>query len=318
MIFLTAGMGGGTGTGAAPVIAKAAREMGILTVGVVTKPFLFESGRRMKVAEGGIVEMQKAADTLIIIPNQNLFRIANEKTTFADAFAMADQVLCSGISCITDLVVKEGLVNLDFADVCSIMSEMGSAMIGTGEGTGERRAFRAAEAAISNPLLHDTSMKTARGVLISITGGEGLTLFEVDEAANRIRQEVDADANIIVGATVEPALHDAVRVSVVATGLDHTVNSQIVSMSGWRPAEPVPHLTLAAAESPEPAPMELSSPWAHAPIPVNAVETESLSAPVIPFPAATEARYPIRRRSFLERLGVTSETRSPARASGWR
>ena len=318
MIFLTAGMGGGTGTGAAPVIAKAAREMGILTVGVVTKPFLFESGRRMKIAEGGIAEMQKAVDTLIIVPNQNLFRIANEKTTFADAFAMADQVLCSGISCITDLMVKEGLVNLDFADVCSIVSEMGSAMIGTGEAAGERRALRAAEAAIANPLLHDTSMKSARGVLISITGGDALTLFEVDEAANRIRQEVDDDANIIVGATVEPALHDVVRVSVVATGVDQTAKSQIVSMSDRPPAEPVSHLTL-AVESVEPAPMEPSALQAHALVAVKDVETEPISAPVIPFPAPIERRNPIRRRSLLERLGVTaSETQSPPRASGWR
>src|SRR5271167_1792673 len=206
MVFVTAGMGGGTGTGAAPVIATVAREMGILTVGVVTKPFHFESGRRMRVAETGIAEMQKAVDTLIIIPNQNLFRVANEKTTFADAFAMADQALCSGVACITDLIVKEGLVNLDFADVCSIMNEMGTAMIGTGEAMGERRALRAAEAAIANPLLEDASMKGARGLLISITGGDDLTLYEVDEAAGRIRQEVDDEANIIVGATFEPAL----------------------------------------------------------------------------------------------------------------
>src|SRR5580698_2633098 len=181
--FLAAGMGGGTGTGAAPVIAAAAREMGILTVGVVTKPFHFESGRRMRVAEAGIAELREAVDTLIIIPNQNLFRVVNERTTFADAFATADQVLCSGISCITDLMVKEGLVNLDFADVCSIMSEMGTAMIGAGEAAGERRAHRAAEAAIANPLFDDASLKGARGVLLSITGGKDLTLYEVDEAA---------------------------------------------------------------------------------------------------------------------------------------
>ena len=211
----------------APVIAAAAREMGILTVGVVTKPFHFESGRRMRVAEAGIAELHKAVDTLIIIPNQNLFRVANEKTTFAEAFAMADQVLCSGISCITDLMVKEGLVNLDFADVCSIMSEMGTAMIGTGEATGERRALRAAEGAIANPLFDDTSLKGARGLLISITGGKDLTLYEVDEAASRIRQEVDEEANIIVGAIVEPALEEAMRVSVVATGIDQTANFRI-------------------------------------------------------------------------------------------
>ena len=220
MVFVTAGMGGGTGTGAAPVIAKIAREMGILTVGVVTKPFHFEGGRRMRLAEGGISELHKSVDTLIIIPNQNLFRVANEKTTFADAFAMADQVLYSGVACITDLMVKEGLINLDFADVRSIMSEMGKAMMGTGEATGERRAVQAAEAAIANPLLDEVSMKGARGLLISITGGNDLTLYEVDEAASRIRQEVDEEANIILGATFDSALDGVVRVSVVATGID--------------------------------------------------------------------------------------------------
>ena len=239
-------MGGGTGTGAAPVIAKAAREMGILTIGVVTKPFHFESGRRMRVAEAGIAEMQKAVDTLIIIPNQNLFRVASEKTTFVDAFAMADQVLCSGIACITDLMVKEGLVNLDFADVCSVMSEMGTAMIGTGEATAERRALRAAEAAIANPLLDDTSMKDARALLISITGGYGLTLYEVDEAASRIRQEVDDEANIILGATFEPALEEAVRVSVVATGIGQAANLQIDGMSAQNLAQKRVGLALVA------------------------------------------------------------------------
>ena len=241
MVFLTAGMGGGTGTGAAPVIAAAAREMGILTVGVVTKPFHFESGRRMRVAEAGIDKLQKAVDTLIIIPNQNLFRVANEKTTFADAFAIADQVLCSGISCITDLMVKEGLINLDFADVCAIMYEMGAAMIGAAEATGEGRALRAAEAAIANPLFDDASLNGARGLLISIAGGKELTLYEVDEAATRIRQEVDEDANIIVGAILEPALEDAIRVSVVATGIDQTGNLRTEPMSARSLAEPVRH-----------------------------------------------------------------------------
>jgi cell division protein FtsZ len=222
MVFVTAGMGGGTGTGAAPVVARVAREMGILTVGVVTKPFQFEGGRRMRLAEGGIAELQKSVDTLIIIPNQNLFRVANEKTTFADAFAMADQVLYSGVACITDLMVKEGLINLDFADVRSIMSEMGKAMMGTGEASGDRRAVLAAEAAIANPLLDEVSMKGARGLLISITGGNDLTLYEVDEAASRIRQEVDEEANIILGATFDQSLDGVVRVSVVATGIDQT------------------------------------------------------------------------------------------------
>jgi cell division protein FtsZ len=222
MVFVTAGMGGGTGTGAAPVIAKVARELGILTVGVVTKPFHFEGQRRMRFAEAGIVELQKVVDTLLIIPNQNLFRVANEKTTFADAFAMADQVLYSGVACITDLMVKEGLINLDFADVRAVMREMGKAMMGTGEASGEKRALTAAEAAIANPLIDDASMKGARGLLISITGGKDLTLYEVDEAATRIREEVDQDANIIVGATFDETLEGIIRVSVVATGIDNT------------------------------------------------------------------------------------------------
>src|SRR5689334_20103071 len=220
MVFVTAGMGGGTGTGAAPVVAQAAKELGILTVGVVTKPFHFEGVRRMRVAEAGIIELQKQVDTLLIIPNQNLFRVANEKTTFADAFAMADQVLYSGVACITDLMVKEGLINLDFADVRAVMREMGKAMMGTGEASGEKRALTAAEAAIANPLIDDSSMKGAKGLLISITGGRDLTLYEVDEAATRIREEVDQDANIIVGATYDENLEGIIRVSVVATGID--------------------------------------------------------------------------------------------------
>jgi cell division protein FtsZ len=219
MVFITAGMGGGTGTGAGPVIAQAAKEQGILTVGVVTKPFQFEGARRMRIAEDGIIEMQKYVDTLIIIPNQNLFRVANEKTTFADAFAMADEVLHSGVRGITDLMVMPGLINLDFADVRTVMDEMGKAMMGTGEATGENRAVESAEAAISNPLLDEVSMKGAQGVLINITGGMDLTLFEVDEAANRIRSEVDPEANIIVGSTFDDTLEGNMRVSVVATGI---------------------------------------------------------------------------------------------------
>jgi cell division protein FtsZ len=226
MVFVTAGMGGGTGTGAAPVIAKTARDMGILTVGVVTKPFHFEGQRRMRTAEAGIAELHKVVDTLLIIPNQNLFRVANEKTTFADAFAMADQVLYSGVACITDLMVKEGLINLDFADVRAVMREMGKAMMGTGEASGDKRALTAAEAAIANPLIDDSSMKGARGLLISITGGKDLTLFEVDEAATRIREEVDQDANIIVGATFDETLDGVIRVSVVATGIEQALISR--------------------------------------------------------------------------------------------
>ncbi len=220
MAFVTAGMGGGTGTGAAPVIARAARDQGILTVGVVTKPFQFEGDRRLRIAESGIEELQQYVDTLIIIPNQNLFRIANERTTFAEAFAMADEVLHSGVRGITDLMVMPGLINLDFADVRTVMNEMGKAMMGTGEAEGEKRAIESAEAAISNPLLDEISMKGARGVIINVTGGMDMTLFEVDEAANRIRSEVDPDANIMVGATFNEALDGKMRISVVATGID--------------------------------------------------------------------------------------------------
>jgi cell division protein FtsZ len=220
MVFITAGMGGGTGTGAAPVIARTARESGILTVGVVTKPFHFEGVHRMRIAEAGIEELQKYVDTLIIIPNQNLFRIANERTTFADAFKMADDVLHSGVRGVTDLMVMPGLINLDFADIRTVMSEMGKAMMGTGEAEGDRRAIDAAEAAINNPLLEDVSMKGARGVLINITGGTDMTLFEVDEAANRIREEVDPDANIIFGSTFDEKLAGKMRISVVATGIE--------------------------------------------------------------------------------------------------
>jgi cell division protein FtsZ len=221
MVFVTAGMGGGTGTGAAPVIAKTARELGILTIGVVTKPFQFEGQRRMRLAEAGIEDLLKTVDTLLIIPNQNLFRVTNEKTTFAEAFALADQVLYSGVACISDLIVKEGLINLDFADVLSIMREKGKAMMGRGEASGASRVVKAAIAAISNPLIEDPSIKRASGLIISITGGRDLTLFEVDEAASRIREEADQDANIIVGATFDERLEGTVRVSVVATGIDN-------------------------------------------------------------------------------------------------
>jgi cell division protein FtsZ len=228
------------------VIAKTARDMGILTVGVVTKPFHFEGQRRMRTAESGIAELHKVVDTLLIIPNQNLFRVANEKTTFADAFAMADQVLYSGVACITDLMVKEGLINLDFADVRAVMREMGKAMMGTGEASGEKRALTAAEAAIANPLIDDSSMKGARGLLISITGGKDLTLFEVDEAATRIREEVDQDANIIVGATFDETLDGVIRVSVVATGIEQA----LISRNASAPAATAANAAASAA-SPE-------------------------------------------------------------------
>ncbi|MEI9994935.1 MAG: cell division protein FtsZ [Rhizomicrobium sp.] len=220
MVFITAGMGGGTGTGAAPVIARAVREMGILCVGVVTKPFAFEGDKRMRAAERGITELQQYVHTLIVIPNQNLFRVANDRTTFAQAFAMADEVLHAGVRGVTDLIVMPGLINLDFADIKSVISEMGKAMMGTGEAEGEDRASKAADMAISNPLLDDVSMKGARGVLINITGGPDLMLFEVEQAANRIRAEVDPDANIIFGNTILDDMEGRIRVSVVATGID--------------------------------------------------------------------------------------------------
>ena len=221
LVFVTAGMGGGTGTGAAPIIAKTARELDILTVGVVTKPFHFEGQRRMRFAEAGIAELLKVVDTLLVIPNQNLFRVVNEKTTFADAFGLADEVLYSGVACISDLIVKEGLINLDFADVVAVMREKGRAMMGRGEASGEKRVLTAAVAAISNPLIEAPSIKRASGLIISITGGKDLMLFEVDEAATRIREEADQDANIIVGASFDESLEGIVRVSVVATGIDN-------------------------------------------------------------------------------------------------
>jgi len=226
MLFIAAGMGGGTGTGAAPVIAKLARERGVLTVGVVTKPFHFEGSQRMKLAEKGIDEIQQHVDTLLTIPNQNLFRIANEKTTFADAFKMADDVLYAGVRGVTDLMVQPGMINLDFSDVKTVMSEMGKAMMGTGEASGEGRAVAAAEAAIANPLIDDVSLKGAKGLIINITGGKDITLYEVDEAANRIKQEIDEQANIIYGTTCDDRLEGIVRVSIVATGID--LNSSII------------------------------------------------------------------------------------------
>ncbi len=224
MLFIAAGMGGGTGTGAAPVIAKLARERGILTVGVVTKPFHFEGSQRMKLAENGIEDLQQHVDTLLTIPNQNLFRIANEKTTFADAFKMADDVLYAGVRGVTDLMVQPGMINLDFSDIKTVMSEMGKAMMGTGEASGEGRAVAAAEAAIANPLIDDVSLKGAKGLIINITGGKDITLYEVDEAANRIKQEIDEEANIIYGTTCDERLDGLVRVSIVATGIDSNIS----------------------------------------------------------------------------------------------
>ncbi len=235
MLFIAAGMGGGTGTGAAPVIAKLAREKGILTVGVVTKPFHFEGSQRMKLAEKGIEELQQYVDTLLTIPNQNLFRIANEKTTFSDAFKMADDVLYAGVRGVTDLMVQPGMINLDFSDIKTVMSEMGKAMMGTGEAQGEGRAIAAAEAAIANPLIDDVSLKGAKGLIINITGGKDITLYEVDEAANRIKQEIDEEANIIYGTTCDDRLEGVVRVSIVATGIDANNNISAKPIESFAP-----------------------------------------------------------------------------------
>jgi cell division protein FtsZ len=286
MVFVTAGMGGGTGTGAAPVIARMARDMGILTVGVVTKPFQFEGQRRMRIAESGIGELQKSVDTLIVIPNQNLFRVANERTTFADAFSMADQVLYSGVACITDLMVKEGLINLDFADVRAIMREMGKAMMGTGEASGDRRAIMAAEAAIANPLLDETSMKGARGLLISITGGHDLTLYEVDEAASRIRQEVDEDANIILGATFDEKLEGVIRVSVVATGIDRPADMGELNTTEQRIAETAARLRAQAQARQEAA---AAAARAQQPVEIRPQPAPVAQQPVVaPHPVVTQ------------------------------
>ncbi|WP_225029005.1 cell division protein FtsZ [Xinfangfangia pollutisoli] len=275
MCFITAGMGGGTGTGAAPIIAQAARELGVLTVGVVTKPFQFEGNKRMRQAEEGIEALQKVVDTLIIIPNQNLFRLANERTTFTEAFAMADDVLYQGVKGVTDLMVRPGLINLDFADVRAVMDEMGKAMMGTGEGEGDSRAVQAAEKAIANPLLDEISLNGAKGVLINITGGTDLTLFELDEAANIIREKVDPDANIIVGSTLDESMEGRIRVSVVATGID--ASAQL------KPEVPVTRRSMAQPLTLHPAPE---------PRPEPRREPVSRPAPVAAAPAARPAPAP--------------------------
>ena len=290
MVFITAGMGGGTGTGAAPVIARMARERGVLTVGVVTKPFTFEGGRRAKSAEAGIAELQSYVDTLIVIPNQNLFRLANERTGWKEAFKMADHVLYMGVRGVTDLMMAPGLVNLDFADIRTVMAEMGKAMMGTGEAEGENRAIRAAEAAISNPLLEDTSMAGARGLLINITGGEDMTLFEVDQAANRIREEVADDANIIFGSAVDDNLSGRVRVSVVATGIDtmpvaEVQRPRLVAVGGGA-AQPMP---LVASSGMQPAPAMPMGPVQIAAAMPQTSTVSLMGAPVLPqSPAVAE------------------------------
>jgi cell division protein FtsZ len=329
MVFITAGMGGGTGTGAGPVIARMARERNILTVGVVTKPFGFEGVRRARCADQGIEELQKFVDTLIVIPNQNLFRMANERTTWKDAFKMADQVLYMGVRGVTDLMMAPGLVNLDFADIRTVMAEMGKAMMGTGEADGENRAIRAAEAAISNPLLEDTSMSGARGLLINITGGDDLTLFEVDQAANRIREEVDEEANIIFGSAIDPELQGRIRVSVVATGIDTPIPAEkerprLVAVNGGAMPAPAPiplpmHATggpgLSAAMSAG------GSSHAHAlrhPAPqvVGANEAPSASGAMVDALAAVAAAVtPVQKMSAtLQALGVAPASAQQAAA----
>ena len=306
MAFITAGMGGGTGTGAAPIIARAAREQGILTVGVVTKPFDFEGGRRMRSAIAGIEELAQEVDTLIIIPNQNLFRIANAQTTFAEAFAMADEVLHSCVSGITDLIIKPGLINLDFADVRTVMNEMGKAMMGTGEATGDNRAIEAAEAAIANPLLDDVSMQGANGVLINISGGDDMTLYELDEAATRIKDEVAADANIIIGSTFDASLKGTIRVSVVATGIESEAKLRPVNMVA---SAGVIAMTPAQTQAPEAqAEPELADGMSMPEAPV--AEAEPMSAPATELPSflttkpavAPKQEIPKQSRSFIERV----------------
>ncbi len=287
MCFITAGMGGGTGTGAAPIIAQAARELGVLTVGVVTKPFQFEGAKRMRQAEDGVEALQKVVDTLIIIPNQNLFRLANEKTTFTEAFSMADDVLYQGVKGVTDLMVRPGLINLDFADVRAVMDEMGKAMMGTGEAEGEDRAVQAAEKAIANPLLDEISLRGARGVLINITGAHDLTLFELDEAANRIREEVDPEANIIVGSTLDTSMEGQMRVSVVATGIDAKDVQQDIPVARRPLSEPLKKTV--AAEEQAAAPLPLEEPVAQAPAEAPAAAEEpSLFEGMAPAAAAHE------------------------------
>jgi cell division protein FtsZ len=343
MCFIAAGMGGGTGTGAAPVIAKAARDMGILTVGVVTKPFAFEGTRRAKSAEAGIEELQKYVDTLIVIPNQNLFLVANANTTFKEAFQMADEVLQQGVRGITDLMVMPGLINLDFADVRSVMQEMGKAMMGTGEADGDNRAIEAASKAIANPLLDGVSMKGAKGVIVSITGGDDMRLLEVDEAANHIRELVDDDANIIWGSAFNPDLEGKIRVSVVATGIEAEARppeaaapaSRAFSFSSKKGDEPAPTPSAAppapvAAPAPAPAPVApVAAPVAAAPAPAPAAQADELvlgrdavvpAAPRVygdvdaPSPASddTPGEAPTRRRWLSPGAAVSEDAPVPA------
>ncbi|MCB9965942.1 MAG: cell division protein FtsZ [Rhodospirillales bacterium] len=312
MVFITAGMGGGTGTGAAPIIAKACREQGILTVGVVTKPFHFEGTHRMRVAEAGIEEMQQYVDTLIVIPNQNLFRVANEKTTFAEAFKMADSVLQSGVRGVTDLMVMPGLINLDFADIRSAMLDQGKAMLGTGEASGERRAIEAAEAAINNPLLDDVSMKGAKGVIINITGGYDMTLFEADEACNRIRDEVDPEANIIFGSTFDETMDGVIRVSVIATGIDQGNKAKRPSGNNFDfnkiPATRLHNQkTAPALQQPQAETVK-----ATAELQEQQAERTELSAPAVAQAAPAPSRTPFTQATGPEQQRTTATTSSPS------
>ena len=318
MVFITAGMGGGTGTGAAPVIARMARERGVLTVGVVTKPFTFEGVRRAKAADQGITELQQYVDTLIVIPNQNLFRLANERTGWKEAFKMADHVLYMGVRGVTDLMVAPGLVNLDFADIRTVMAEMGKAMMGTGEAEGENRAIRAAEAAISNPLLEDTSMAGARGLLINITGGEDMTLYEVDQAANRIREEVAEDANIIFGSAIDDSLSGRVRVSVVATGIDtpapgEMTRPRLVAVGGGAPilqAAPAPvHHAAPQVMAQHTAPQLAPAAYAPDPVVVHQPQPALQPAPVHHHAPAPHAPVPqpLRQQSAAFRSPLFAE-----------
>ena len=330
MVFITAGMGGGTGTGAAPVIARMARERGVLTVGVVTKPFTFEGQRRARAAEAGIAELQSYVDTLIVIPNQNLFLLANERTGWKEAFKMADNVLYMGVRGVTDLMMAPGLVNLDFADIRTVMAEMGKAMMGTGEAEGENRAVRAAELAISNPLLEDTSMAGAHGLLINITGGEDMTLFEVDQAANRIREEVAEDANIIFGSAVDDNLAGRVRVSVVATGIDTQASAdqerpRLVAVGGGAAVTaaapmPVPVTMHVAPAMPMPAGAPVPSAGMPAPAPLNVVAAPGAPQAAERAPAAAEVRsasaaasrpVPVARGLFAEAAPAATAPAAP-------
>ena len=326
MVFITAGMGGGTGTGAAPIIAKCARERGILTVGVVTKPFHFEGRHRMRLADAGISELQRYVDTLIVIPNQNLFRVANERTTFAEAFGMADQVLHSGVRSITDLMVLPGLINLDFADVRTVMTEMGKAMMGTGEASGEDRALMAAHNAIQNPLLDEVSLKGAKAVLVNVTGGLDMTLLEVDEAANAISEQVDPEGNIIFGAAFDPSLNGMIRVSVVATGMDGASIAAIESKVERRPLQApalrAPEVTRAPVPPPEPVRSIYATPsaqvlrpaepalFATTPEPVFAAvaEAETFEAQADLYSAPAE---PVRVEAVISQPAVTRSVDTP-------